>query len=194
MINTPRNLEIMAERIRAAGVRPELEVFETGHLLLAKRMIETGHIKPPGMFQLCLGIPWGAPFDTETIRAVVARALEHGVGEAVATCGTALTAEHLKLLERHVKKVVLVFDGEGRAIGGFVLVFGLLRQLINELSNPNDIGEVSSTILRLSAEYLDRARRSEVLEERAELLLGLIALRANRGSTGASAAKTCRSR
>jgi CheY-like chemotaxis protein len=34
--------------------------------------------------------------------------------------------------------------------------FGLLKQLINELSNPNDIGEVSSTILRLSAEYLDR--------------------------------------
>ena len=34
--------------------------------------------------------------------------------------------------------------------------FGVLKQLINELSNPNDIGEVSATILRLSAEYLDR--------------------------------------
>jgi CheY-like chemotaxis protein len=34
--------------------------------------------------------------------------------------------------------------------------FAVLKQLINELSNPNDIGEVSSTILRLSAEYLDR--------------------------------------
>jgi hypothetical protein len=34
--------------------------------------------------------------------------------------------------------------------------FNVLKQLINELSNPNDIGEVSSTILRLSAEYLDR--------------------------------------
>ncbi len=34
--------------------------------------------------------------------------------------------------------------------------FGVLRQLINELSNPNDIGQVSATILRLSAEYLDR--------------------------------------
>ena len=34
--------------------------------------------------------------------------------------------------------------------------FSLLRQLINELSNPNDIGQVSATILRLSAEYLDR--------------------------------------
>jgi CheY-like chemotaxis protein len=34
--------------------------------------------------------------------------------------------------------------------------FSVLKQLINELSNPNDIGEVSSTILRLTAEYLDR--------------------------------------
>ena len=33
----------------------------------------------------------------------------------------------------------------------------MLKQLINELSNPNDIGEVSETILRLSSEYLDRA-------------------------------------
>ena len=34
--------------------------------------------------------------------------------------------------------------------------YNVLKQLINELSNPNDIGQVSSTILRLSAEYLDR--------------------------------------
>jgi len=34
--------------------------------------------------------------------------------------------------------------------------FGVLKQLINELSNPNDIGQVSSTILRLAAEYLER--------------------------------------
>ena len=47
-INTPSHLEAMAVAIRDAGVLPELEVFETGHLLLAKRMIETGHIKPPG--------------------------------------------------------------------------------------------------------------------------------------------------
>ena len=44
-VNTPPHLEAMALAIRDAGVLPELEVFETGHLLLAKRMIETGHIK-----------------------------------------------------------------------------------------------------------------------------------------------------
>jgi uncharacterized protein (DUF849 family) len=42
-------------------------VFETGHLLLAKRMIETGQIKPPGMFQICLGIAWGQPATPEAM-------------------------------------------------------------------------------------------------------------------------------
>src|SRR5262245_39224572 len=66
-INTPEHLETMAVSIRDAGVLPELEVFETGHLLLAKRMIETGHIKAPGMFQICLGIAWGQPATPEAM-------------------------------------------------------------------------------------------------------------------------------
>jgi uncharacterized protein (DUF849 family) len=66
-VNTPPILEAMAVDIRDAGVTPELEVFETGHLLLAKRMIETGHIKKPGMFQICLGIAWGQPATPEAM-------------------------------------------------------------------------------------------------------------------------------
>jgi uncharacterized protein (DUF849 family) len=66
-VNTPPILESMAVAIREAGIVPELEVFETGHLLLAKRMIETGHIKTPGMFQICLGISWGQPATPEAM-------------------------------------------------------------------------------------------------------------------------------
>lgn len=66
-INTPAHLEAMAAAIRDAGVMPELEVFETGHLLLAKRLIETGHVKAPGLFQLCLGISWGQPATPEAM-------------------------------------------------------------------------------------------------------------------------------
>jgi 3-dehydrocarnitine:acetyl-CoA trimethylamine transferase len=64
-VNTPAHLEAMAIAIRDAGVTPELEVFEAGHLLLAKRLIETGHIKPPGLFQICLGVSWGQPATPE---------------------------------------------------------------------------------------------------------------------------------
>jgi len=60
-INTPSHLKAMALAIKDAGVTPELEVFETGHLLLAKRFLEEGYVKPPGLFQICLGISWGQP-------------------------------------------------------------------------------------------------------------------------------------
>jgi len=66
-INTPAHLEAMAVAIRDAGVTPELEVFEAGHLMLARRLIETGHIKPPGLFQICLGISWGQPATSEAV-------------------------------------------------------------------------------------------------------------------------------
>jgi uncharacterized protein (DUF849 family) len=66
-INTPKHLQSMAVAIKDAGVMPELEVFETGHLLLAKRFIEEGHVKPPGLFQICLGISWGQPATTEAM-------------------------------------------------------------------------------------------------------------------------------
>jgi 3-dehydrocarnitine:acetyl-CoA trimethylamine transferase len=66
-INTPKHLQAMATAIKDAGVMPELEVFETGHLLLAKRFIENGYVKPPGMFQICLGISWGQPATTEAM-------------------------------------------------------------------------------------------------------------------------------
>src|SRR5205807_4775843 len=66
-INTPPILEAMAVAIRDAGVMPELEVFEAGHLLLARRLIETGHVKKPSLFQICLGISWSQPATPEAM-------------------------------------------------------------------------------------------------------------------------------
>jgi uncharacterized protein (DUF849 family) len=66
-INTPAHLQAMALAIKEAGVMPELEVFETGHLLLAKKFLEAGYVKGPGMFQICLGIAWGQPATPEAM-------------------------------------------------------------------------------------------------------------------------------
>ncbi len=69
-INTPAHLRIMADRAKAAGVKPEVEVFDLGHIELAKRLIADGHIAEPPLFQLCLGIPWGAPATPETMASM----------------------------------------------------------------------------------------------------------------------------
>lgn len=66
-INTPGHLRVMAKAIADAGVKPELEVFDTGHVMLARRMVEEKQIAGPPLFQICLGIPWGAPATTEAM-------------------------------------------------------------------------------------------------------------------------------
>lgn len=66
-VNIPAHLRRMAELIREVGTKPELEVFDAGHVELAKKLIADGHITGTPLFQLCLGIPHGAPASTETM-------------------------------------------------------------------------------------------------------------------------------
>jgi uncharacterized protein (DUF849 family) len=66
-VNTPAHLRTMAKAIADAGVKPELEVFEPGHVMLARKLIEDGVLAAPALFQLCLGIPWGAPASAESM-------------------------------------------------------------------------------------------------------------------------------
>lgn len=52
-------------------MRPEIEIFDTGHLLLAMWLADQGLLDDPVMVQLCMGIPWGAPDDIGTLMALV---------------------------------------------------------------------------------------------------------------------------
>ncbi|HLH49150.1 MAG TPA: 3-keto-5-aminohexanoate cleavage protein [Roseiarcus sp.] len=71
MTNTPSMLRAMAKKVQALGVRPELEVFDTGHLVFVKQLIKEGLIDDPCLIQLCMGIPYGAPDDPLTLMALV---------------------------------------------------------------------------------------------------------------------------
>jgi uncharacterized protein (DUF849 family) len=73
MANTPGMLRAMARRVQALGVRPELEVFDTGHLVFVNELVDEGLIDDPPLIQLCMGIPYGAPDDLATLLAMVAR-------------------------------------------------------------------------------------------------------------------------
>lgn len=71
MTNTPGMLRTMAAEVQRLGVRPELEVFDTGHLVFVKELIRDGLLDDPVMIQLCMGIPYGAPDDPLTTMAMV---------------------------------------------------------------------------------------------------------------------------
>ncbi len=68
-VNTPAHVRRIAQAVRAAGVKPELEVFDLGHVALACHLLAEGLFDDPPLFQLCTGIPWGAP---ATPRAMLA--------------------------------------------------------------------------------------------------------------------------
>jgi len=67
VINTPRNVRIMADAIRAAGAKPELEVFDSGDIHLARDLIADGTISSPAMFQIVTGVKYGAASTPETL-------------------------------------------------------------------------------------------------------------------------------
>ena len=71
MTNTPSMLHTMAAEVQRLGVRPELEVFDTGHLVFVKELIRKGLIDDPIMIQFCMGIPYGAPDDPLSFMAMV---------------------------------------------------------------------------------------------------------------------------
>lgn len=71
MTNTPGMLEAMGSMMEELEVKPEIEAFDTGHLWLAKNLVDKGILKSPALVQLCMGVPWGAPDDLNTFMAMV---------------------------------------------------------------------------------------------------------------------------
>jgi len=69
-LTTPTYLRRMAKSIRHLGIRPEIEVFDTGHIHLARQLIGEGLIAEPPLFQLCLGIKWAAEASARGMRAM----------------------------------------------------------------------------------------------------------------------------
>lgn len=70
-VSTPDMLRTGARRLQELGVRPELEIFDTGQLWFAKQLLAEQLLDEPPLFQLCMGIPWGAPADPGVLQSMV---------------------------------------------------------------------------------------------------------------------------
>jgi len=71
MINPPPHLRVMAERIKALGVKPELEIFDTGHFWFAQQLVGSGLLGERPLYQFCQGIAWGMPADVGLLKNMV---------------------------------------------------------------------------------------------------------------------------
>ena len=70
-VHTPMQLRLAAKKMQELGVKPEMEAFEMGHLWFANQMYKEGLINSPPLYQICLGIPWGAPANTSSMKTMV---------------------------------------------------------------------------------------------------------------------------
>ena len=84
-LNTPAQLRSMAALAREGSAKPEIEVFDLGHIELARHLIAEGHLDSPPLFQICLGIPWGAPATPEAMIAMRDRLPEDAVWSGFGT-------------------------------------------------------------------------------------------------------------
>jgi uncharacterized protein (DUF849 family) len=88
VINAPRNLEIMAGRIYDAGVKPEIEIFDSGDLHMVNDFVARGVLKTPLMVQMVLGVRFGAVANPATMAYLVSQLPEgtewaaFGIGRA----------------------------------------------------------------------------------------------------------------
>jgi len=66
-LNTPYTLRKMAKRFQELGVKPEIEVFSPGDVMLANKLMEEGLFDAPPMYQIVMGTRWGLPATPETL-------------------------------------------------------------------------------------------------------------------------------
>jgi uncharacterized protein (DUF849 family) len=67
VMNTPRNVRLMAQAMRQAGVKPELEIFDSGDMHLALDLIKDGTLDGPGLWSFVTGVKYGFGFSPETL-------------------------------------------------------------------------------------------------------------------------------
>ncbi len=71
VVNTPADLRKAAKKLKEIGVKPEVEAFDLGNMWFGSQLYKEGLLSDPPMFQICLGIPWGAPATPLAMQAMI---------------------------------------------------------------------------------------------------------------------------
>lgn len=69
--NPPDLIEALAKRMAAEGVRPELEVYDLGMLGAVGRLLDSGLVTEPPLYNFVMGVPGGIPASPENLLAMV---------------------------------------------------------------------------------------------------------------------------
>ena len=78
-VNTPNDLRKAAKKLQEIKVKPEIEAFDLGNMWFGSQIYKEGLLSDPPLFQMCLGIPWGAPATISAMQAMKDIMPEEGV-------------------------------------------------------------------------------------------------------------------
>ena len=149
-MNTPAHLREMSSIAKDIGVKPEIECFEPGQIIMAKELIDEGLIEAPPMFQLCLGIKYASP----------------ATSEAMSLMRSMLPA-NARWAAFGISRWEFPMVAEAVTQGGYVRV-GLEDNLYlnkGEFASNGQLVERAARIVRdLGAELVEPARAAELLE------------------------------
>ncbi|MEH6584548.1 MAG: 3-keto-5-aminohexanoate cleavage protein [Halioglobus sp.] len=70
-ISTDSMVQEGAKRLQQIGVKPELEIFDLGHMWFARQLLADGLLDAPPLLQICLGVKWAAEANTTVFKAMV---------------------------------------------------------------------------------------------------------------------------
>lgn len=70
LINSAQHIELIASAIQSVGVKPELEIFDSGQIVLTKRMLEKGLLGDRPLFQMVFGAANSAPATPQMLQAL----------------------------------------------------------------------------------------------------------------------------
>jgi 3-keto-5-aminohexanoate cleavage enzyme len=87
-LNHPRDIEFFARQMQEYGVKPELEVFDTGMIATAAQLMKKGIVLSPPHFDLVMGVPGGIAGTPDNLLTLV-RALPADATWTVAGIGKA---------------------------------------------------------------------------------------------------------
>jgi uncharacterized protein (DUF849 family) len=94
VINTPQNVRRMARVIREAGVKPEIELFDSGDTALLHDLISDGTLDPAPLCSIVMGVKYGFQPSPETVlyaRSLLPEGAQFtaiGIGRNVFTAAT----------------------------------------------------------------------------------------------------------
>ena len=71
VVNTPNDIRKAAKKLKEINVKPEIETFDLGNMWFGAQLVKEGLINDPPLFQICLGIPWGAPATISAMKAFI---------------------------------------------------------------------------------------------------------------------------